>query len=65
MRPAHSQTNGRDWRQIGGSLAPVVVLVLRVLAPPVLAALETYDSPIPMAETARVFGVQQTTLLAA
>ncbi len=31
MRPAHSQTNGRDWRQIGGSLAPVVVLVLLCL----------------------------------
>jgi uncharacterized protein YbjT (DUF2867 family) len=32
------------------------------LVPPVLAAMETYDSPIPMDETARIFGVEQTTL---
>jgi NADH dehydrogenase len=33
------------------------------VAPPVLAAMETYDSAIPMAETARIFGVEQTTLV--
>lgn len=32
------------------------------IVPPVLAALETYDSPIPMEEMARVFGVRQTPL---
>ena len=32
------------------------------VVPPVLAAMETYDSPIPMGETARIFGVEQTTL---
>ena len=32
------------------------------LVPPVLAAMETYDSPIPMDELAKLFGVQQTTL---
>jgi hypothetical protein len=32
------------------------------LLPPVLAGMETYDSPIPMEETARTFGVEQTTL---
>lgn len=31
------------------------------VVPPVLAAMETYDSPISMQETARVFGVEQTT----
>jgi NADH dehydrogenase len=35
------------------------------IVPPVLAAMETYDSPIPMAETARTFGVELTTLDAA
>jgi len=33
------------------------------VVPPVLAAMETYDSPIPMDETARIFGVEQTTLM--
>jgi uncharacterized protein YbjT (DUF2867 family) len=33
------------------------------LVPPVLAGMETYDSPIPMDETARIFGVEQTTLM--
>jgi uncharacterized protein YbjT (DUF2867 family) len=32
------------------------------MVPPVLAGMETYDSPIPMEETARMFGVEQTTL---
>jgi uncharacterized protein YbjT (DUF2867 family) len=32
------------------------------IAPAVLAGMETYDSPIPMAETARTFGVRQTPL---
>ena len=32
------------------------------IVPPVLASMETYDSPIPMAETARIFGVEQTPL---
>jgi NADH dehydrogenase len=32
------------------------------IVPPVLAALEMYDSAIPMNETARIFGVEQTTL---
>jgi len=32
------------------------------VVPPVLAAMETYESPIPMGETARIFGVEQTTL---
>ncbi len=32
------------------------------IVPGVLAAMETYESPIPMGETARVFGVEQTTL---
>jgi uncharacterized protein YbjT (DUF2867 family) len=32
------------------------------IVPPVLAGMETYDSPIPMDETARIFGVEQTTL---
>ncbi|MCL4560794.1 MAG: SDR family oxidoreductase [Chloroflexi bacterium] len=32
------------------------------IVPPVLAAMETYDSSIPMDETARAFGVEQTTL---
>ena len=32
------------------------------IVPPVLAGMETYDSPIPMAETARTFGVEQTPL---
>jgi uncharacterized protein YbjT (DUF2867 family) len=32
------------------------------IVPPVLAGMETYESPIPMKETARTFGVQQTTL---
>jgi uncharacterized protein YbjT (DUF2867 family) len=32
------------------------------IVPPVLAGLETYDSPIPMDERARLFGVQQTPL---
>lgn len=32
------------------------------IAPPVLAGMETYDSIIPMEETARIFGVQQTPL---
>jgi len=35
------------------------------MVPPVLAGMETYDSPIPMAETARAFGVEQTPLDAA
>lgn len=35
------------------------------IVPPVLAGMESYDSPIPMAETARILGVQQTPLLAA
>ena len=30
--------------------------------PAILASMETYDSSIPMGETARIFGVQQTTL---
>ena len=34
------------------------------IAPPVLAGMETYDSPIPMAETARTFGVEMTPLAA-
>lgn len=34
------------------------------IVPPTLAGMETYDSPIPMLETARIFGVQQTTLAA-
>lgn len=33
------------------------------IVPPVLAGMETYDSAIPMDETARTFGVQQTSLL--
>jgi uncharacterized protein YbjT (DUF2867 family) len=32
------------------------------MVPPVLAAMETYDSPIPMDEMARIFGVEQTPL---
>ena len=32
------------------------------IVPPVLAGMETYDSPIPMAEMARLFGVEQTPL---
>jgi uncharacterized protein YbjT (DUF2867 family) len=32
------------------------------LVPPVLAAMETYDSPIPMVETAQAFGVEQISL---
>jgi NADH dehydrogenase len=32
------------------------------IVPPVLAGMETYDSPIPMEETARTFGVELTTL---
>jgi uncharacterized protein YbjT (DUF2867 family) len=32
------------------------------IAPGVLAAMETYDSPIPMQETARTYGVEQTHL---
>ncbi len=32
------------------------------IVPGVLASMETYDSPIPMEEMARTFGVQQTTL---
>lgn len=32
------------------------------IVPPVLAGMETYDSPIPMDETARLFGLKQTTL---
>jgi NADH dehydrogenase len=32
------------------------------VAPPILAAMETYDSPIPMEETSRVFDVEQTPL---
>ena len=32
------------------------------IAPPLLAGMETYDSPVPMAETARTFGVQMTPL---
>jgi len=32
------------------------------IVPAVLAAMETYDSPIPMDETARTFGVEQVTL---
>ena len=32
------------------------------IVPPMLAAMETYDSPIPMNETAHLFGVEQTTL---
>ena len=35
------------------------------IVPPVLASMETYDSPIPMAETARTFGVEQTPLAVA
>ena len=34
------------------------------IVPPVLAGMETYDSPIPMDETARIFGVEQTPLTA-
>lgn len=33
------------------------------LVPPVLAAMETYDSPIPMEKTAQTFGVAQTQLV--
>jgi uncharacterized protein YbjT (DUF2867 family) len=32
------------------------------IVPPVLAGMETYDSPIPMDETARLFGVEQSPL---
>ena len=32
------------------------------IVPSVLAGMETYDSPIPMNETARIYGVQQTAL---
>jgi hypothetical protein len=32
------------------------------IAPAVLAGMETYDSPIPMDETARTFGVEQAAL---
>ena len=32
------------------------------IVPPVLAGMETYDSPIPMDEVARIFGVKQTSL---
>ncbi len=32
------------------------------MVPPVLAAMESYDSPIPMQEVARTFGVEQTAL---
>jgi len=32
------------------------------MVPPMLAAMETYDSPIPMDETARIFGVELTPL---
>ncbi len=34
------------------------------IVPPVLAGMETYDSPIPMDELVRNFGVKQTTLTA-
>jgi NADH dehydrogenase len=34
------------------------------IVPPVLAGMETYDSPIPMEETARTFGVKQAPLAA-
>jgi uncharacterized protein YbjT (DUF2867 family) len=33
------------------------------IVPPTLAGMETYDSPIPMDETARIFGVEQTPLM--
>ena len=33
------------------------------IVPPVLAGMETYNSPIPMNETARIFGVEQTNLI--
>lgn len=33
------------------------------VVPPVLAGMEGYDSPIPMDETARIFGVEQSTLI--
>jgi uncharacterized protein YbjT (DUF2867 family) len=36
--------------------------LLPEIVPPVLAGMETYDSSIPMIETARIFGVEQTTL---
>jgi uncharacterized protein YbjT (DUF2867 family) len=38
------------------------VPLLPEIVPPVLAGMETYDSPIPMQETSRVFGVEQTPL---
>ena len=38
------------------------IAMLPEMVPPVLAAMETYDSPIPMDETARTFGVAQTPL---
>ena len=36
--------------------------LLPEIVPPVLAGMETYDFPIPMQATARIFGVEQTTL---
>jgi uncharacterized protein YbjT (DUF2867 family) len=36
--------------------------LLPEIVPPVLAGMETYDSSIPMDETARIFGVEQTSL---
>ena len=38
------------------------VPLLPEIVPGVLAAMETYDSPIPMDETARIFGVEQASL---
>jgi uncharacterized protein YbjT (DUF2867 family) len=65
------------WRGIVGAFGQVLGQELPVqfvapgepipglpdMVPGVLAAMETYDSPIPMDDTARVFGVEQTTLV--
>jgi uncharacterized protein YbjT (DUF2867 family) len=65
-----------SWRDIVGTFNQVLGQELPVqfvapgeaipglpkIAPPVLAGMETYDSPIPMETTARAFGVELTTI---
>jgi uncharacterized protein YbjT (DUF2867 family) len=68
-----------SWRDIVGTFSQIIGQDLPVqfvapgdpipglpdIVPPVLTALETYDSPIPMEEIARTFGVEQTPLFSA
>jgi len=56
--------------QVLGQQLPVQFVVpgeaitgLPDIVPPVLASMETYDSPIGMGETARAFGVEQSPLI--